>query len=66
MACPRNLREKVEGFLDEDYPLNKYLDRVEYQRQLWLESHLPPVNQVKEKVPQREVKSHPQPLPSLK
>ncbi len=48
-GLPKELREKVEGFLDEDYPLNKYLDRVEYQRHLWLENHLPPVHQVKEK-----------------
>ncbi len=27
----------LEGFLDEDYPLNIFVDRVEYERQ-WLEA----------------------------
>ncbi len=27
----------LEGFLDEDYPLNIFVDRLEYERQ-WLEA----------------------------
>ena len=42
----RDLKDKLEGFLDEAYPLNKFLDRVEYQRLLLLETQTPFVNKV--------------------
>ena len=45
-GLPRDLKDKLEGFLDEAYPLNKFLDRVEYQRQLFLETQTPFVKQV--------------------
>lgn len=31
-GLPKNVGRKVEAFLDEDYPLNKFLDRVEHER----------------------------------
>ena len=45
-GLPRDLKEKLEGFLDEAFPLNKFLDRVEYQRQLFLETRSPLVSKV--------------------
>ena len=39
-------RSRLEGFLDEDYPLNKFIDRVEHERQ-WLEAtHAPSIGRV--------------------
>lgn len=38
---------KLEGFLDEDYPLSKFIDRIEHER-MWLENDpRPPVSRVK-------------------
>ncbi len=38
---------RIEGFLDEDYPQDKFVDRVEHQRQ-WLEAtHTPILGRVK-------------------
>lgn len=36
-GLPKNVGRKVEAYLDEDYPLNKFLDRVEHERQFLLE-----------------------------
>ncbi len=48
-GLPKELRDRVEGFLDEEYPLTRFLDRVEYQRQMHLQTHLPFVSHIKEK-----------------
>ena len=42
-GLPRESREKLEGFLEEEYPLNKFLERLEHERQI-LEAQKP--NQV--------------------
>ena len=40
-------KSRLEGFLDEDYPLNRFIDRVEHER-LWLEAtHTPSIGRVK-------------------
>ena len=48
-GLPRDLKDKLESFLDENYPLNKFLNRVEYQRQIFLETQSPIVSQVSSK-----------------
>ena len=40
-------KNRLEGFLDEDYPLKRFIDRVEHER-LWLEAtHTPSIGRVK-------------------
>ena len=37
---------RLEGFLDEDYPLDRFIDRVEHER-LWVEAtHTPSIGRV--------------------
>ncbi len=46
-GLPQEAKARLEGFLDEDYPLNKFVDRVEHERQ-WLEAtHVPTLGKVK-------------------
>lgn len=49
-GLPRELRERTEGFLEEDYPLEKFMERVGYQRQLWLDGQVPGINKIKTEV----------------
>ncbi len=44
---PQEAQAKIEGFLDEDYPLDKFVDRVEHQRQLLEATHTPTLGRVK-------------------
>ena len=37
---------RLEGFLDEEYALNKFIDWVEHERQILLELHTPTLNHV--------------------
>ncbi len=46
-GLPQESNERLEGFLDEDYPLNKFIDRVEHERQLLEARHTPTLNRVK-------------------
>ncbi len=44
---PQEAKARLEGFVDDDYPLNKFVDRIEYERQ-WLEAtHTPTLGRVK-------------------
>ena len=45
-GLPRELKERTEGFLDEDYPLGKFMERVDYQRQLWLDGQAQGVHKI--------------------
>ncbi|KAG0715288.1 hypothetical protein GWK47_012288 [Chionoecetes opilio] len=45
-GLPVASREKLEGFLDEGYPLKKFIDRLEHERQLLEERHTPRVNMI--------------------
>ena len=45
-GLPRELRERTEGFLEEDYPLEKFMERVGYQRQLWLDGQVSGINSI--------------------
>ena len=45
-GLPREVKERTEGFLEEDYPLKKFMERVDYQRQLWLDGQVPGINQI--------------------
>ncbi len=46
-GLPQEAKARLEGFPDEDYPLDKFLDRVEHERQ-WLEAtHTPTLGRVK-------------------
>lgn len=38
-GLPRELRDRIEEFLDEEYPLARFLDRAEYQRQMYLQTN---------------------------
>lgn len=58
-GLPRELRDRVEGFLDEEYPLARFLDRVEYQRQMYLQTNLSSVNRIKEKSLKQSAPDHP-------
>ena len=58
-GLPKELKDRVEAFLDEDYPLARFLDRVEYQRQMYLQTHLSNVNRVKEKNPPKGTRDLP-------
>lgn len=40
-------KARVEGFLDEDYPLDKFIDRVENERQLLEATHTAPISRIK-------------------
>ncbi len=40
-------KARLEGFLDEDYPLNKFIDRVEHERQLLEAAHTSPIARIK-------------------
>ena len=46
-GLPREVKERTEGFLEEDYPLEKFMERIGYQRQLWLDGQVPGVNKIK-------------------
>ncbi len=41
-GLPQEPKTRLEGFLDEDYPLDKFVDRVEQERQ-WLEANHTPM-----------------------
>ena len=46
-GLPPTAKAKLEGFLDEDYPLSKFLDRIEHER-MWLENtQCSPVNRIR-------------------
>ncbi|KAG0709960.1 hypothetical protein GWK47_023746 [Chionoecetes opilio] len=47
-GLPPESRERLEGFLDEGYPLKKFMDRLEHERQLLEERHTPRVNMIPE------------------
>ena len=38
-GIPREIQAKVEAYLDIEYPLRKFLERVDYQRNIWLENN---------------------------
>ncbi|KAG0713112.1 hypothetical protein GWK47_016924 [Chionoecetes opilio] len=48
-GLPPESRERQEGFLDEGYPLKKFIDRLEHERQLLEERHIPRVNMIPER-----------------
>ena len=45
-GLPSQSRQKLEGFLDDNYPLKKFMDRLENERQLLEERHTSQVNMV--------------------
>lgn len=45
-GLPPSSKEKLEGFLDEGYPLKKFIDRLEHERRILEMSHAPQVNMV--------------------
>ncbi len=45
-GLPTDSRERLEGFPDEEYPLRKFLDRVEYERQRLEDRNIPQVNRI--------------------
>ena len=45
----KSTKERLKGFLDEKYPLNKFIDWVEHDRQILLELHTPSLNHVQKK-----------------
>ena len=45
-GLPRESREKLEGFLEEGYPLNKFLERLEHERQILEAQRCDQVNMV--------------------
>ena len=45
-GLPRELKERTEGFLEEDYPLEKFMEKVNYQRQLWLDGQAQGINKI--------------------
>ncbi len=45
-GLPRESKEKLDGFLDENYPLQKFIDRLENKRQQLEERHTPQVRMV--------------------
>ncbi len=45
-GLPRESREKLEGLLDENHPLQKFIDRLENEGQLLEERHTPQVRMV--------------------
>lgn len=49
---PSDIRKKMVAFLDEDYPLQKFLDRVEHERQFLVAHHTSTVNSIPGKVEQ--------------
>lgn len=48
-GLPQAAKTRVKAFLDENYPLSKFMDRVEHERQLLLDKHAPRVLRVPEK-----------------
>ena len=63
-GLPRELKERIEGFLDEEYPLTRFLDRVEYQRQMYLQTNPSNVNHIKNKSLKRSAPDPPSQGPS--
>ncbi len=60
-GLPQEAKARLEGFLDEDYPLGKFVDRVEHERQ-WLEAtHTPTLGRVKPDKKNYPPKQDPQP-----
>ncbi|KAG0724109.1 hypothetical protein GWK47_041311 [Chionoecetes opilio] len=53
-GLPVPSREKLEGFLDEGYPLKKFLDRIEHERQILEERPIQRINMIP--TPKREEK----------
>ncbi|KAG0725463.1 hypothetical protein GWK47_038598 [Chionoecetes opilio] len=45
-GLPVASREKLEGFLDEGYPLKKFLDRIEHERQILEERPIQSINMI--------------------
>ncbi len=61
LNLPQKAKYRLEGFLDEDYPLDKFVDRVEHQRQ-WLEAtHTPTLGRVKPEMRNYPLKPDTQP-----
>ncbi len=42
-GLPSTLKGRIESFLDDNYPLTQFLDRLEHERQFLLEAHRTPV-----------------------
>lgn len=64
-GLPKDSRDRIEGYLEEEYPLNKFVDRVEYERHAILTLHAPSVNKVSAKDPKVTVTpSQPSSLPT--
>ncbi|XP_050687893.1 uncharacterized protein LOC126981190 isoform X2 [Eriocheir sinensis] len=53
-GLPAEAKGRVEGFLDESYPLNKFVDRVEHERQLIIAKHVPTIGRVEKEQPASE------------
>ena len=47
----RDARERIEGFLEETYPLSKFLERLEHERQFLLDRDIPGIRKVTEQKP---------------
>ncbi len=43
---PREFKERTEGFLEADYLLDKFMERVGYQKQSWLDIQVPGTNKM--------------------
>ncbi len=46
-VLPQEAKARLEGFLDEDYPLDKFVDRVELERHRLEANHAPMLGRVK-------------------
>ncbi len=53
-GLPKEARNTVECFLDEKYPLNMFVNRVEHVRQFLVASHTPVVGKVEKEKPPPE------------
>lgn len=53
-GLPAEAKGRVEGFLGESYPLNKFVDRVEHERQFIIAKHVPTIGRVEKEQPASE------------
>ncbi len=56
---PQNIRQKMEAFLEDDYPLQKFLDRVEHERQFLIDRHTPTIHNIPSKDDQKAPPANP-------
>ena len=66
-GMPKDCQRRLEAFLEEGYPLNKFIDRVEHERQILLANPSASVNHLKTaKSPPKNTSSESQEVVDLK